>query len=211
MQLNYNKGSLQQQFDSEYSFQLRLCSILENEPFNHTAYVDRIRTGIRESGYAPKRFNMQGTRKRIDIYLQTIAAWPHHDIFPAIGIEVKMARKMGQAVIEAFDQVKIYSEELPHATYFIDNKQVLTPSIYLVVTTDSFFDGYLYRWRPPAKIPYTDKHISDLESGWIFLTELYNRLLMKHGAAILREKYFITNQWGENGTKKWEQRFNLWT
>ena len=211
MQLNYNKGSLQQRFDSEYSFQLRLCSILENEPFNHTAYVDRIRTGIQESGYAPKRFNMQGTRKRMDIYLQTSAAWPHHDVFPAIGIEVKMARKMGQAVIEAFDQVKIYSEELPHATYFIDNKQVLTPSIYLVVTTDSFFDGYLYRWRPPAKIPYTDKHISDLESGWIFLTELYNRLLMKHGAAILREKYFITNQWGENGTKKWEQRFNLWT
>lgn len=211
MQLNYNKGSLQQQFDSEYSFQLRLCSILENEPFNHTAYVDRIRTGIQESGYAPKRFNMQGTRKRIDIYLQTSAAWPHHDIFPAIGIEVKMARKMGQAVIEAFDQVKIYSEELPHAIYFIDNKQVLTPSIYLVVTTDSFFDGYLYRWRPPTKIPYTDKHISDLESGWIFLTELYNKLLMKHGAAILREKYFITNQWGENGTKKWEQRFNLWT
>lgn len=30
-------------------------------------------------------------------------------------------------------------------------------------------------------------------------------------AAILREKYFIINRWGEGGSKKWEKRFNLWT
>ncbi len=197
--------------EDEYSFQLKICSILENEPFNHTAYIDRIKKGFHDSGYVPKRFNMEGTLSRIDIYLKTNPDWPHHNIFPSIGIEVKMAKKMGQAVVDAFDQVKKYSGELSHAIYLIDGEVVASPSIYLITTSDSFYDGYLYRWRPPAKIPYTDKRISDLESGWIFLTELYNRLLMKHGAAVLREKYFITNQWGAEGTKKYEQRFNLWT
>jgi len=210
MQTNFGYKKLNL-LDDEHSFQLKLCSILENEPFNHTAYIDRIKTGYYNTGYDPKRFSMKGTRSRIDIYLQTNSQWPHHQTFPNIGIEVKLAKNMGQAVVDAFDQVKKYSEELPCASYFIDGQEVPAPVIYLIVTPDSFYEGYLYKWCPPVTIPYTNKQVKDLESGWIFLTEVYNRLLMKHGAAILREKYFITNNWGLDGNKKWEQRFDLWT
>ena len=30
-------------FKNEYAFQVRLCNILESGPYNHTAYVDRIK------------------------------------------------------------------------------------------------------------------------------------------------------------------------
>jgi len=201
----------QNTLDDEHSFQLKLCAVMEAEPFNHTAYIDRIKKGYYNTGYDPKRFGMRGARSRVDIYLQTSPEWPHHEIFPNIGIEVKLNKNMGQAVVDAFDQVKKYSEELPQAEYILNDTPVPAPSIYLIVTPDSFYDGHIYKWQPPASIPYTDKQISDYESGWVTITEVYNRLLMKHGAAVLREKYFITNKWGENGSKKWEQRFNLWT
>ncbi len=193
-------------YDNEYEFQYRLYTIFENAPYKHTCYLDKKR-----DGYDVKTFSMKGTKKRIDIYMMTNKKWPYHEIFPIIGIEVKLAKDMGHAVIDAFEQVKIYSEELNNATYLINYKPVQKPAIYLIVTQDSFYFGDIYQWKPPAKIPYTEKEIRDYESGWIMLTKVYQNMLMNHGAAILRQGFFITNKWGENGEKKWEKRFNLWT
>lgn len=190
-------------YKNEYEFQYRLYTIFENAPYKHTCYLDKKR-----EGFDVKTFSMEGTRKRIDIYMMTNRKWPYHEIFPVIGIEVKLAKKLGQ-MIDAFDQVKMYSEELPKATYLIDYKPVQKPKIYLIVTPDSFYYGDIYQWKPPKNLPYRGKEIKNYESGWIVGTEWYERFLWGHGATILRQGFFITNDWGENGDKKWEKRFDL--
>jgi hypothetical protein len=201
-----------QEFKDEYDFQMKLCSIFENEPYNHTVYVDRIKQGYGDYGYELKQFGMRGTRCRIDVYMRTSPEWEHHELFPVIGIELKASRSLGKSVVEAFGQVKKYSEELPHATYTINGQTVPTPNIYLLATPESFYEGHIYKWPFPSAIPYTEaKRVENPESGWIGITEFCNKLLMKHGAAVLREKYFITNKIGKNGEKGHEMRFNLWT
>jgi len=192
-------------YKNEYEFQFRLCSSFENPPFKHTCYLDKKR-----EGYEVKTFSMEGTKRRIDIYMITNKKWQYHDFFPVIGIEVKLSKDMSHAVVNAFDQVKIYSEELPNANYFINYKQVPSPNIYLIVTPDSYYNGFIYQWNLPKTIPYTDKKIKDIESAWIGITETYQRLLMKHGAAVLRQNFFITNKWGNDSEKKWERKFELW-
>ena len=125
-----------------------------------------------------------------------------------LGVEIKLPQSIGYTITDLYDQVKKYSTDLNEATYLINGEVAPHPSLYLVVTPESFYEGHLYKWSPPNNLP---KPIDHKQSGWVAITEVYDRLLQKHNAAILREKYFISNKWGPSGEKKWERRFELWS
>lgn len=75
--------------------------------------------------------------------------------------------------------------------------------LHLVVTPESWEEGFLYKWLPPELRPYRpgqEQTASAMQWGcWFGLTMLYERLLMKHGAALIRRGSFFTNMKGNHG------------
>lgn len=177
----------------EFEFKRKLAEQLAKPPYSHRVY----------SHENPNEFSIHGAKGYVDLYVETNPDWPHHDDFPVLGIETKVARSMGW-LIEAIEQVHKYNTDLRNAIYTIKGKRVPAPNIFLVATPESWGEGYLYKWMPPELQAFS----SDMEDkvtkaarwgAWHSLTFLYERLLMKHGASILRPGMFFTNMHGNNG------------
>lgn len=151
---------------------------------------------------SPNEFSVHGGKGWVDLYVQTNPDWEHHDKFPVLGVETKLAKSIGW-LVEAIGQVGKYNSDLKTATYTIQGKVVSTPTLFLVVTPDSWEDGWLYKWLPPELQPFKPemkKQAEDMQWGcWFGLTTLYERLLMKNGATLLRRSGFFTNMHGNHG------------
>jgi hypothetical protein len=121
-----------------------------------------------------------------------------------VTLKGKVARSMGW-LIDAIEQVNKYTIDLKNAKYEIQGKEVPAPTIFLVVTPESWSNGHLYEWTPP-EFQYTgnDSLLTKYQEGeyfgsWFTMTFLYERLLMKHGATLIRKQSFFTNMLGNHG------------
>jgi len=175
--------------NDEVSFRQQLAKELSKPPFNHKVYFHE----------APNEFSIHGARGWVDLYVETNQEWEHHDKFPVIGIETKIAKSMGW-LIDAIEQVDKYNGDLKTAKYTIQGKEIRVPELFLVVTPDSWQDGFIYEWTPAELQGQGEKAEAMRWGSWFSLTILYERLLMKHGATVLRkEGVFYTNLHGNHG------------
>jgi hypothetical protein len=168
---------------------------LSQPPYNHIVYQHE----------NPCEFSIHNAKGWVDLYVQTNPEWEHHKKFPILGIETKIARNMGW-LIDAIEQVDKYSTDLKNARYEIEGKQVPAPTIFLVVTPESWEEGFIYKWYPPefqntfSLDPLLKKYQEGQYFGsWFTMTFFYERLLMKHGASIIRRGSFFTNMFGNHG------------
>ncbi len=171
---------------TEAQFREKLVRALEATSYRHRVYYH-------EGDYA-RKFSVHRTRAFVDLYVQTGPDWPHHDKFPVIGIETKLPTRMGW-LVEAINQVGKYSRLREEAVYSIDGKEVRAPELFLVATVDSVYHGYVYRWE----MPEARGDETMLKGAWAAMTVLYERLLLKNGAALLRRDSFYTNMHGNSG------------
>ncbi len=178
--------------EKEAVFRERLAKILSRMPYGHEVY-------FHEGSYS-KKFNMKNSNGYVDLYVKTNPLWEYHCKFPAIAIETKIAKRTGW-LIDAMYQVERYDEDLRDAEYYIAGKRVIPPELFLVCTNDSFESGYLYCWNLP-----TLQNGEQREGGWICVTELFDRLLYRVGAAVLRKGIFYTNYKSKSGAV---QRYSL--
>lgn len=178
------------QSQTEVQFRKNLATCLSEPPYNHKVYFHE----------NPNEFSIHGAKGYVDLYVETNPTWPHHDKFPVLGIETKICTSMGW-LIEAIEQVNKYTDDLSKAIYTIKGKRVTPPYIFLVVTPESWEEGFLYKWMPPELQPLSSKQdVVGMQWGcWFGLTSLYERLLLKHGAALIRRGNFYTNMHGANG------------
>jgi len=179
---------------NEIIFRRKIAKTLSEPPYSHKVYFHE----------NPNEFNIRGAKGWVDLYVQTNPGWLHHNLFPVLGIETKIAKKMNW-LVEAVEQVGRYSSNLANAKYEIAGKQVPPPTIFLVVTPESWSEGFLYKWTPPELACYSDDKLHKMWSDaahygcWFALTTLYERLLMKNGATLIRMGSFFTNMFGRNG------------
>lgn len=176
----------------ELEFQRNVAEVLSNPPYCHKVYFHE----------SPNQFSIHGAKGYIDLYVETNPAWPYHDKFPVLGIETKVATSLGW-LVDAISQVGKYKDDLARATYTIRGKKVPPPTIFLVVTPESWEEGFLYKWMPPELQPLRGSSEETVKSAqwgcWFGLTFLYERLLMKNGAALIRRGCFYTNMKGNHG------------
>ena len=177
---------------SERDFRDRLCLVLASEPYRHkcTPEVSYV-TGV-------------GERGRLDILVETNPLWQHRDKFPVVGLELKVPRHLGD-LVDAIEQVGRYDTAIKNATYRKNGEPYPAPSIILVATPDSWNLGHVYPWRHPS---FEHQGIEQLQALWVGVTDLYERVLMKHGASILRRGTagvpgFFSNIGGAHGAIHW--------
>lgn len=178
----------------EIQFRRQLAEALSQPPYNHKVFFHE----------NPNEFSVHGARGWVDLYIQTNPKWRYHHLFPAIGIETKVAKGLGW-LIDAIEQVGKYDTDLKQAIYTINGKRVPTPSLFMVATPESWAEGHLYRWMPP-EFQSTSPTLETPEveamryGSWFTLTFVFERLLMRHGATVLRrEGVFYTNRNGNHG------------
>lgn len=178
--------------NKEIEFRKKIASILSNPPYSHKVYFHE----------APNEFSIHGAKGWVDLYCETNPNWLYHNKFPVIGIETKIAVSMGW-LIDAISQVGKYSNDLANAIYTVQGKKAPPPKLFLVVTPESWEEGFLYKWIPPELRPYDpgqEETAAAMQWGcWFGLTALYERLLMKNGATLLRRGSFFTNMQGNSG------------
>lgn len=179
--------------DDELTWRARIASILEAEPYNHEVYF--------HEGAHDRKFSVSKSAGFVDLYVRTSPDWPFHDKWPVLGVETKMPRRLGW-MLDAIAQVQRYSQAR-EAIYRIDGRQVPVPSIFLISTPDGWSTGDVYVWNHPRLL--TPEHVA---GGAIAVTELYDRLLWRAGAAVLRDRHFLTNIGGDHGGN---QRYDLYT
>lgn len=172
-------------YESEIQFRERLAIILSREPYNHDVYF--------HEGKYDKKFSMKNSKGYVDLYMITNKEWPHHGKFPVIGVETKLAKGMGW-LIDAVYQVERYKDDLKTAEYYIGGKQVGIPEIFLIATDDSVYTGNVYCWVYP-KLRNEDQK----EGCWVGITDIFDRVLYRVGAAVLRKNMFQTNYKSESG------------
>jgi len=182
------------EYENEVSFRERLALVLSREPYNHDVFF--------HEGDYDKKFNMKNSKGYVDLYVATNTQWPHHNKFQVIGVETKLAKNTGW-LIDAMYQVKRYKRDLKNAEYLIDGKKVPSPDLFLIATDDSFSTGNVYCWKNPRLRNEDQKY-----GGWVCVTELFDRMLYRVGAAVLRKKMFKTNYKSESGAV---MNYNLYT
>lgn len=178
--------------DDEVAFRARLASLIES--WGH--YV------AFHEGDHPRKFSVRypsghtAPRGFVDLYVRTTPAWPHAKSFPVIGIETKIP-DLG-SLIRGMSQVSRYGEDRA-ARYEIGGRAVPSPTIYLVATPESVEEGEIYCWHAPAEvIPLAVHDTPEIyraanRASRTTITFIYNRLLWRHGAAILQGRRFRTN------------------
>lgn len=168
-------------FHNERFFRAYLADLLTAGKYRHSVY--------HHEDYEPK-FTMSNAKGYPDLFVKTDTDWPHHEKIKTIAIELKRATSLGW-LIKAVDQVKKYSGDWIHAEYKINNIAMGTPDLFLVATPESIFEGNIYTWCHPA-LENTVRAIGQQyeyqvrNSTYTMLTELYERLLWKHGASVLK-------------------------
>jgi len=177
--------------EDELTFRIRLASILEREPYGHEVYF--------HEGEHDRKFSVSREAGFVDLYVRTNPSWPFHQQWPTLGIETKIPHRLGW-MIDAIGQVRRYSQA-QSARYRIDGEDVAPPSLFLVATPESWESGDVYVWQHPRLV--TPEHVA---GGAIAVTELYDRLLWRAGAAVLRNKYFLSN--AEGGPAR---MYELWS
>lgn len=183
-------GGNNAQYENEASFKLRLYNILSREPYRHNLFAhDRLDGSVRQ-------FNISGSRGYVDLYMLTNPRWQWHDLFKAIGIEVKLGRDMGW-LVDAIYQVKGYWDERRKATYKRNGRPLPAPDLFLLCTNTSFHEGELYHWHAGTDFSTGGRfrNADERLGGWKAITDFCDRILMKEGAAILRQGFFYSNLW----------------
>lgn len=173
------------QHRNEAEFRYRVANVLSHEPYCHRVY-------FHEGDYENK-FSVHKVRGYVDLYVVTNEAWEHHSKFPVIGIETKLAVDLGW-VRSTIRQIDKYVRARNEAEYRINGEKVPPPTIFLICTDDSFYEGQVFLWKPPD---LTDEH--ERRGAWKAITEFLDRELWEVGAAILRRNYFMTNMFGNHG------------
>ncbi|HHV62351.1 MAG TPA: hypothetical protein GXX51_06905 [Firmicutes bacterium] len=176
--------------EDEAEFRFRVANVLRS--YDHEVY-------FHDPGFGPQ-FHMHKAKGYVDLYIKTSPEWVHHDKFPVIGVETKLSKSLGW-LIDAFYQVDKYRKDLRNALYEIDGELVPVPTIFLVCTSDSFYEGQVYRWPHPKFTP------EQLGPAWEVITDMYDRFLYKSGAALMRRNVFYTNMFGNHGAVT---RYELW-
>jgi len=167
---------------TEEKFKEYLARILSNPPFNHDIYF--------HEGKHRNKFTISNSSGYIDLLMRTNPIWRYHSKFPIVGIEIKIAQKLGR-LIENIGQIDKYYGDLSKAKYYINKQRIDAPKLFLVATDDLFYDGYFYCWNEPR----VRNKSEDFKIGWwAGLTEFYDRVLWKRGAALLRKDYFLFHQ-----------------
>jgi hypothetical protein len=172
--------------EPEWRFRVRLSGALRSLGF--VVFHHDPDPGVRQ-------FSVRHGKGYMDLYVFTPKHLSWYRRFPVLGIEVKRSKDL-QWVRAAKAQVERYASDAS-ATYWIAGKQVPRPSLYLVVTQDSWNHGVVYRWSQPLEAPLPFRQSTDYQIGcWQMLADQYDRALMP-AAAVLRgppdQPHFWTN------------------
>jgi hypothetical protein len=177
---------------TEEEFRIRLASLVESWG-HYVAFHEGEHRHKFSVHYPP---NHGGTKGFVDLYVRTTPAWRHARDFPVIGVETKIP-DIG-VLIRGMSQVSRYRADQA-ARYEINGRTVPAPTIYLVATPESVEEGEVYAWQAPAEVIPLAVHQAPLvheaanRASRSTITFLYNRLLWRHGAAILQGRRFRTN------------------
>ncbi len=159
------------EFESEAEFRVRLGSILRG--YGYGVY--------HHDPDADQRFSVKGARGYVDLYALVPGAVPWRKEIPVLGIECKLAKNLGW-LRSADPQIRKYAEDVTTAEYRIGARVVPSPTLFLVCTQDSWYQGELYLWRPD----WIRRVGPEAQAtGWHMLTELYDRMIHPHGSILL--------------------------
>ncbi len=126
----------------------------------------------------------------LDLYVSTRSDWPHHALFPVVGLECKVPDLAGMGwVISSRDQMRRY---INPGNRFIRNGEIYPPlSICLVATPESWHEGFLYKW-----CSVLHKNRKTGPCCWETMTFIFQRILLKENCSILLNKRFQSNKQG---------------
>lgn len=197
----------------EMDMQARLGTSLVNEG-GHQVYFHHARPA---SASGMRQFSVHGGSCRVDMLVVTRKGWsrwhkPAHDEMPCIGIEVKRSKDL-EWLKQGIQQVRGYVEEALSCSYDSGGDAIPQPTHFLIVTSDSWQTGHLYRWQDTARFApqrwvgamseawqCTDddaRHVL-LEHAWSSQQAVWDQVLLGLGVSVLKgsDASFSTNRFG---------------
>lgn len=165
-------GDAPAEFESEAEFRVRLASQLRG--YGYGVYHHDPDPGVTQM------FSVKGAKGYVDLYVLVPGSVPWRKAIPVLGIECKLAKNLGW-LRSADPQIRKYADDVTTAEYRIGGRVVPAPTLFLVCTQDSWYQGELYLWKPD----WMRRVGAEAQAtGWHMLTELYDRMIHPHGAIL---------------------------